>query len=679
MLNLVYSLIQENTESVKSIFKVESKTSKENENYFMLFPLNQDGKTQELLMNNKLYVPIEYHITIYEITHLKEQNAAFHITIEFKNNEESYKIITREYFDEFGKPIHATYKVGDVFLNNIQGYDNVLNFSKDKIIKFYNIVQSFYNEKRTNYLMEYKKILDDLENKSHCLENTSTSINAIKKYKIYENALKEATTYIESQSLFFKETASTLDILKGLLKNITVVNEERIQEKINLSISKEKITPSIDLNYQQSSTKKISKIDKDEVAIREIDNNLKKIALLDKYTQIISEYELQKSKLRLLKKDNDILITLARIRDIETIASSIIATFIIKKDNCDMNERDFSQLLNLNQTPQGMICLAVKNNNVTALKLILKKFPLTNLNIKTTPIGEKVDYYLLELSYNKKYYELFKLLLESGAVPDFKIEDPTKYQETLLQRTCQDNRTKEMKDLLEVKANPYYKSLKGYHPLGSLLCNYHKNKEARPAIKAQIRLFLQFFSNKNDYTVINYRESFTFDQSSALAKTCIWDLPKLAELLLEHHANPNILCSNLSSPLDRCIEHDNMSFFQMVLTKSLYKIEEGLYSAYAFAIKNNKSEFISVISNYIKNNNLKIDNNQLIYYRETQQYKTVEKEKRNYLNNLSEGVALALNRNTTEIGRKVLNNFFVTQKKTCDDENNTIKRNGMFK
>ncbi|EHL30267.1 hypothetical protein LDG_7777 [Legionella drancourtii LLAP12] len=38
-----------------------------------------------------------------------------------------------------------------------------------------------------------------------------------------------------------------------------------------------------------------------------------------------------------------------------------------------------------------------------------------------------------------------------------------------------------------------------------------------------------------------------------------------------------------------------------------------------------------------------------------------------------------MNRNTTEIGRKVLNNFFVTQKKTCDDENNTIKRNGIFK
>ncbi|CAM4437132.1 MAG: hypothetical protein LEGION0398_MBIBDBAK_01379 [Legionellaceae bacterium] len=295
--------------------------------------------------------------------------------------------------------------------------------------------------------------------------------------------------------------------------------------------------------------------------------------------------------------NNEFLEAITNVRKLEEEAKkTLIRIFIIEKEYEKIKKEDLRNLISVakfNSDTLSIFTFALANNRVSALNLFLEEAKNINLNTK---IKIKNEYtYPLIFAYQNKFSEVFELLLNKGANPEFK----NIKGETLLVRSCIDNRTKEMVGLLKAKANPFVICQSGFAAIGYLLML----DKGEPKIKAA-ELFLKHTSNYAP-EVLNQVQGILSYESTPLIYACQKGWTECVELLLSYNADPNKIRTDGGSPLAMCVGKNNKDLFNKIFNETKIEINYGLCSALAIAETHGKNEFLTIMNNYIKDKQLK--------------------------------------------------------------------------
>ncbi|CAM4403098.1 MAG: hypothetical protein LEGION0403_FIIPPAGN_00850 [Legionella sp.] len=499
--NSVYLNIRNNitNKKIKTFpLNYQTKKSDENESYFYI-TLNEapPKKKHEIIIDSKEYIITDYHFTVFEYLRKNESDAAFHITINLTHDNKTYT--ARIYYDEHCKKLSLTFKECGKLLH-LNKESDLLWFVEPYVLEFSGIIETMHENVRNEFKNQYNQLLNNLSAKSLAIDLHINQKEKKEAYIEYRNALEEAISIISYTDMpFYCNTQNFISIFKNLLGDVTTELDNLNDDAVNIhNIDEDKSGQNqVKINIAMPKRKLLS-VSAVSEEIKVIDEQIKKIQInneLNEYQKIIKEYTLLDYKYKTVNESGDALSVLNKMNELEKKVGKILTSILILSDmilkndqtklteNSKINQKsviedmDFTALVIINKNNvNNLIKFAVKNNKPSELKLILEALKPVNLNIKTNALGESSEQYLLQIAYDHHFDELFEILLLNGAFPDIRYNEKTIVQknsltkinelvlaynklmgDTLLIRSCKDNRIKAMTVLVRNGANLYYK------------------------------------------------------------------------------------------------------------------------------------------------------------------------------------------------------------------------------
>ncbi len=564
----------------------QTKKSDENESYFYI-TLNEapPKKMHEIMMDSKKYIITDYHFTVFEYLRKNENDAAFHITINLTYDNKTYT--ARIYYDEHCKKLSLTFKESGKLLH-LKKESELLWFVEPYILEFSGIIETMHENVRNEFKNQYNQLLNNLSAKSLAIDLHINQIEKKEAYIEYQNALEEALSIISYTDMpFYCNTQNFTSIFKNLLGAVTTELDNLNDDAVNIhNLDEDKNSPNqVKVNIAMPKRKLLS-VSAVPEEIKVIDEQIKKIQInneLNEYQKIIKEYNLLDYKYKTVNDSGDALSILNKMNELEKKVGKIVISILILNnmrltsdrtkltENNKINQQsviedmDFKALVIINKNNvNNLIKFSVKNNKPSELKLILEALKPVNLNIKTNALGKISEQYLLQIAYDHHFDEIFEILLLNGAFPDIRYNDKTIVQknsltkinelvvaynklmdDTLLIRSCKDNRIKEMTVLIRNGANLYYKptSTAGFTAAGQILAYAPFVKNITNSIKKNLD---KGFSK-------NSSEAKSFLQNDIDAKTLNAFLKKNAVKKIEKERSNKIEFDNLNHKINKDI------------------------------------------------------------------------------------------------------------------------------
>ncbi|MCL9684402.1 ankyrin repeat domain-containing protein [Legionella maioricensis] len=628
MSNSLHKLIEEYKEFMKEEFILFSRTSLSGANYYMLVPKNRE-KSKIQTANGEL-TTVGLHITVYEKVRKEVQNSTFHITInlidENKNGD-----VARIYYSELGQYLFTTVKNKEnTSIDTVP--ESLLKFGIKNIAPFVAKISKL----KQDYLAQYKLLEDRLKQLSIELDHGDSSALQ-KKLLAYKQELERMISHIRSGTLFNQEHVFELKHYNDLLMDTEIKlsqlelaaktnppqTVQEVAKKSQVVITSFKVEKQAKTTRSEPSPKALQSIvpiNKPAIKKEEegptpervkIDELNKKIAAilhsgsLSSVGKVLQEYELQKHKFSLLEKkpakkdkksdkkidETEFLDTLIRSNQLsEEINKTVLKILHEEAIYTKIEKQSLKYLLqNCTLNTEDIVELAVKNNRVQVLELVMQLRKDVNLERKT----KEEKQYLLEIAYNKGYFNMFKCLLAHKASPDIVCTN----KQPILFAACADARPEEMEALLEAKANPWALDPRGFAALGALVMRTSKQFNKISMAK----VFLTYVPQ-----AVEQLQGKEESKSTPLAYACQEDMWDVVELLLQFGANPNNPRHDGITPFGVCVYKNNFKLFKYVVENSTVPIREGLESALDLAVICERQHFIEYIMQYSKEHQLNL-------------------------------------------------------------------------
>lgn len=588
MHNPVYRLILSNLEPFKKNFSILIKTAKENGKDYFLISSKSDIKPLTLPMQNKEYILKDWHISVYE--DLRDDqgngNASYHVTMNFHH--EDSKLTARLYFDNFNNLLFITYKdqnnnpISKDSISDQKEVKNViLQFTKNYTESFSEKLWDAYSEKLENFIKKYEALLAKLNDKSDYNSTLDEILKTVAEWSLYELRPDSAI-----MNLFKQLEALAADKIQGTNNNNT--SEVFSENKLKNTITGEDKTPPIKIPSRNELAALQLKSIND--GLKQIKENLE----MAPWNKITQEYNLLTAKFKLINNDDEVLECLLRIRALEKSALDQFNNLLIVESTYKkVSYIDLEALLKVIPfIKQSHYYLAVHSNRMEALKALLQTHKYINLDIPVKP-----GLTLLQHAYNKKYSEIFNLLLQSGVSCDA----PDNLGNTLLMQACMQERKDEMVVLLKAGASNYIQNSSGFTAFG-ILTMQSKKIPNQNLIKQFIK-WCQLF--QIDFMQGQYRM-----RGTPLVFACQQGWNDVVMLYLQENADPNISReTDLLTAFGVCVAKNNVKLCAVLLENSKYPLNQYLLASLKLANSLKNDLVANFLTKYINEHKISHEEN----------------------------------------------------------------------
>lgn len=616
-MNPLYQLIEEWKKFMKEEFMLFTRTSLSNNNYYMLVPRNRERST--ITTEKGVLTAVGYHVTVYEELRKEVLDSTFHITISLiDENKNCY--VARIYYNEYGTYLFDTIKDKEGNYVSFSDKGSLFKFAINSITPFVQRIQCL----KQTYEKHYQSLHDELgQLNSDLVDADASSLRT--KLLAYQQGLQNIIRHIRSNALFNKEYLGALKFYNQSLHDtenrLRLIPMMKIQEvhvvedvadsQERAQSSQSRSTPKV-LKVSSSATKparkKVAVETTNEAKIVELKKRITALSCLkhiDPIDKVLQEYELQQQILGLLNKFNGrraktssrssnvdaLLDTSIRCNQLLDEINRIVLDVFNDKDRAQVIDQQ-AMLVLLQQCTlktDVLVELAVKNNCLSALKLLMQVRKDVQLGMKT-----KVDKRCpLEIAYHHGYLDMFQFLLDHKVSANIVCTN----KQPILFHACMSGRAQEMEALLEAGADPLVVDSTGFSPLGALLMRSDKERINIPMAK----VFLTYAPH-----AIEQLQGRKGTENIPLAYACQENCWDAVELLLEFGADPNNTRFDGLTPFAVCVYKKNFELFKFMVENSTIPIREGLSNALDVAVMSENELFIEYIINYSEKHQLNL-------------------------------------------------------------------------
>lgn len=584
MLNPVFNLLKSQIKIVANSYKVTNKKTQNNVEYFLLEPKNKGlNKDQPILhIDGNNYTPTDFHLSVYAdlSTDSKYLKSSYHLTIELVDKNK-HDITARIYCDQYDKIQFIEVKDSNAKLIPVAERETIAQFAKTYTANFSALVWKIYDFLHQHFNKKYTESLAQLTEKSKYLDEAQLS-----HLNDYQQQLEQVIAQLMQWNKYALNPHSHL--LRHFEK-LKVQITNRLAEA-QMPLLTNKVEP---IEYKQAVNdiqpplnEVVTKPTLSELAQLNMQlETLKRDKKLSEYKKIVREHTLLHKKFELAIGD-EALNCIVRCQELESQALLKLREFLESTEKQKkVSQSEVAALVKLiSYIDPSIFELAVSKDKTTILSELLVHHKYININMAFT--NKKL--FLLDIAYEKKYINIFKLLLQHGAF----IERRDEQGKTLLMRSCKDKRLPEMELLLQVGASNLISDVEGFTAFGFLICGRNHTPELK-AIKSFIDNCRNFF--------IDYMQGPNQQKGTALTYACQFGRLDVTSLLLEHGANPNLAReTDLQNPLAICAGKGFTSLIKAIIQLSKYSINQSCVHALTIAKHYNKSEVVSLLEQYMQ-------------------------------------------------------------------------------
>lgn len=595
--NPIFQIISLDPRPFSNAYTITKKTAQSGKSYFLFKP-----KAMPLSKQDDTFHLNDWHISIYEDLTKDEGHgeASYHVTINFSNSSNK-KIFARAYFNYSNNLLYINYKdPRDKLIDALpsETHDQAIQLAQTYSIDFYNLIWDIYSQIHEKFSKQYEKLISQLSRLSRNLQTSQRDV-LVK----YQTKLDEIIRHIDKWMRF--ELCPNIGQFK-YLKSLQQQINQRIIEIDTTPLANNKLetsTKELEVIAEISTSNKMNRHDQSLQELNTINTQLKELEnnkLLLNYQKITLEHELLSKKFDLPSENNDVLECALRINKLEQLADKEFKTLLLTESNYfGITKEEIEKLIKLIPSiNEKHLVLAINNNRLEAVEILLKNYPYINLN---TPIALLKNKTILELSYEKKYLSIFKFLLKAGAFCNKLDADG----QTLLMKACLDEREEEMVALLAAGASNFIRDKLGYTAFAFLTMS--------EKMQPDLILVALFIKNCQKF-LIDFMQGPYSKRGTPLSFACQNNWIMAAGLLITSGANPAILReSDYLSALDICAGKNHTEILNIILEQCKKDaIIFGCNKALKVAEQFKQPACVKLLKDYIEKNNISADENRLL-------------------------------------------------------------------
>lgn len=595
MHNPIFTIISSNEVVLRKAFQAISRkqATSSGKHYFLITP-KQIGQS-EIFIGAVSYRALDWHISVYE--DLKEEEghgkASYHLTLKMARDQEV--LVVRTYFNHFNNILYINVKDESGVIQNTPSENTIHNFVSECILSFSNQIWKLYTEQHTLALIHYNQLLNILTEQSATLEHATTLREAHASWAAYQIHLEALIRHLDAWHRFelqpnltaYNHFINLQSRVRAKLNELVKQMQDLEQNQISDNETSSALYTAVSVGpATQISAQPISPLDILNQRLNDLNGN----SNLPSWIKLPQEYALLEKKFALIANDDDALDCVLRMRELEKQAYKELIRLLLPNSGCEnINEVELVELIKLiPYIPTAQFVLAITNNRLTLLRLLLQYHRTINLN----QIIPQRNVSILEYAYDLKRFEIFQFLLEAGAFYDQYNSDG----KTLLMKACQEKCNKEMVALLQAGASNLLRDKQGYTAIAYLVMSEKEkpNLELVNAFIEHCRFFLiDFMQGPEQYrgTIFNF--------------ACQKNWYSVAKVLLEHGADPAMIrMTDKLNALDICAAKNHATLCELILNASKHSIAECCAYALKIAKQFNSNEVITLLEAYMQKSNI---------------------------------------------------------------------------